>query len=39
MELRTALTPETYSVSYIYNNFEWEHCNDLGLNVEFPSVA
>jgi len=38
MELRTALTPDTYSVSYIYNNFEWEHCNDLDLNVHFPSV-
>mmetsp|Transcript_103653 Transcript_103653/g.297777 ORF Transcript_103653/g.297777 Transcript_103653/m.297777 type:complete len:715 (+) Transcript_103653:82-2226(+) len=39
MELRTALSPSTYAVSYIYNDFEWEHCNDLDLAVTFPSVV
>jgi hypothetical protein len=39
-ELRSALTPDTYSVPYIYNNFEWEHCNSLeGVSTYFPSVS
>ena len=38
MQLRTALTPTSYAVPYIYNNFKWEHCNDLDLGVTFPDV-
>ena len=39
-ELRTALSPSTYALPCIYNNFEWEHCNDLDKkgNVTFPAV-
>lgn len=35
-EIRDAIRPSTYRMSYIYDNFDWPHCIDEGIN--FPSV-
>ena len=36
-ELAVATSPASYQMSYIYDNFEWSHCSDVG--VEFPATT
>eukprot|EP00620_Florenciella_sp_RCC1587_P003471 CAMPEP_0182587522 /NCGR_PEP_ID=MMETSP1324-20130603/65238_1 /TAXON_ID=236786 /ORGANISM="Florenciella sp., Strain RCC1587" /LENGTH=41 /DNA_ID= /DNA_START= /DNA_END= /DNA_ORIENTATION= len=32
------MTPATYSLPYIYNDFQWDHCAQV-TNATFPRVG
>ncbi|KAH8070682.1 hypothetical protein JL720_11684 [Aureococcus anophagefferens] len=37
IELLYAISPETYRMGYIYDNFKWDHCADKGWDFPKPS--